>query len=177
MLYDNWWDTAEDVDMGGTDDSTKDHAVKVWTPGPRGEVLEIGCGKGRLIDFLATDFPGNNFTGYDPSKQLLAQAPTNRRVKYVSKLPNKEFEFIYCMLVFQHIPDDAKQDSIDWAAKHLANNGRFRFQYVTTGEQAPRNFPIDDEDIFEFCMLANLRPDITVDDKYPQWSWCTARPA
>lgn len=53
------------------------------------EVLDIGCGKGQALLYLAERYPNSHFTGYDLSAEALAQA---RRQAAANSLPNVSFE-------------------------------------------------------------------------------------
>lgn len=53
------------------------------------DVLDIGCGSGRAINFLAVNFPNSRFTGYDISEEGIANA---RREAEKLGLKNARFE-------------------------------------------------------------------------------------
>jgi cyclopropane fatty-acyl-phospholipid synthase-like methyltransferase len=167
----SYWDNVDPIEMGGTDDTTQEHVDKLLFLAPTGgSVLEIGCGMGRLLSELTGFF--DNLYGYDPSETLLAKAPKGKII-YTTDLPDRKFDFIYSMLVFQHITDESKKEYIEYASKHLLVDGMFKFQYVTEGERSPQNFPVKDDDINKYCLEAGFTVNITQDSKYPQWSWAT----
>lgn len=71
------------------------------------KILDLGCGNGRLAKL----FPKNNYTGVDPSKQLInISQKLNPGYKFLVSKPNKlnfsngSFDIIYCLAVFHHIP-------------------------------------------------------------------------
>lgn len=53
------------------------------------EVLDVGCGSGRAVNFLAENYPKSRFTGYDFSEEGIANA---RREAERSGLKNVRFE-------------------------------------------------------------------------------------
>ena len=53
------------------------------------EVLDVGCGSGRALNRLASDFPASRFAGYDLSEEAIGRA---RREAERLKLDNARFE-------------------------------------------------------------------------------------
>ena len=73
------------------------------------KVLDVGCGDGRLADFLR-DVPEINYVGLDTSKKAIVMANAmNPDGKYicgnVSDI-NEKFPCITCVEVLEHIPDE-----------------------------------------------------------------------
>ncbi len=83
--------------------------MKKSRSGDRINLLDIGCGNGRLYDFLKNE--PINYIGIDNNKKFLKIA-TNRypktKFKYadVTKLPfsAKSFDSIWCIAVLHHLP-------------------------------------------------------------------------
>jgi len=87
-------------------------------------VLDVGCGNGRLLEVLQNKKV--NYLGVDNSSKLLELA----RAKYpamkfvegdildLSKIPEINFDYVFCIAVLQHIP--SKRLQID-AVKQLRN--------------------------------------------------------
>jgi ubiquinone/menaquinone biosynthesis C-methylase UbiE len=81
----------------------------------RANILDIGCGTGKLLDRLATEYPKLRGTGLDFSDRMLEQA--RQRNRYgdrlsfvrgeVSALPfeDKQFDAAFCTISFLHYPD------------------------------------------------------------------------
>ncbi len=76
------------------------------------KVLDLGCGPGRLYH-LFKDFQGVDYTGVDQSKGQLDIAkedfPENNYIEAeMTELPfaNNEFDIIYCIATFHHLPDE-----------------------------------------------------------------------
>ncbi|MEB3884695.1 class I SAM-dependent methyltransferase [Lyngbya sp. CCY1209] len=79
------------------------------------EVLDLGCGTGRLLNRLAKEFPQLRGTGFDLSPEMISQArEKNRwgdRIQFIrgngSELPFPEssFDAVFCTISFLHYPD------------------------------------------------------------------------
>ncbi|MCX6796645.1 MAG: class I SAM-dependent methyltransferase [Candidatus Falkowbacteria bacterium] len=87
-------------------------------------VLDIGCGNGRLLE--AFQDKKINYLGVDKSRKLIALAKEKyAKHKFVTgdildlgKLPEINFDYVFCIAVLQHIP--GKNLQID-ALKQLRN--------------------------------------------------------
>ena len=79
---------------------------------PNSNVLDIGCGTGRLLQRLAREFPSLKGTGLDFSEQMLLQA--RRSNQYRSRLifvqgsssplrfVDEQFDAVFCTISFLH---------------------------------------------------------------------------
>jgi len=77
------------------------------------EVLEIGCGIGRMSEFFASNF--KNAFGIDISEEMIEQA--KKRLAHIKNLnlfatdgmsypfPDDRFDLVFSYLVFQHMPN------------------------------------------------------------------------
>ena len=109
------------------------------TPGTR--VLEIGCGVGRLLRYLALIFP--ELHGVDVSPEMIRQGR-----EYLARFPHVElragdgrtlagypdafFGLVYSYVVFQHIPDpEVVRGYVREAGRVTAPGGIFKFQIKT----------------------------------------------
>ncbi len=72
------------------------------------EILDAGCGTGSLLIYINKEFePKANF-GYEFSKKALEIASTrfpdaNYMYKNLNETPDKQFDFIFCTEVLEHI--------------------------------------------------------------------------
>ncbi len=101
-------------------------------------LLEIGCGIGRMTQHLATVFKEVHAT--DVSGEMINQARTRladfRNVHLyetngydVASLPDDYFDRIFCVYVFQHVPEvEVVRANIRDAARTLKPGGLFKFQ-------------------------------------------------
>lgn len=106
--------------------------TKVELP-PQANVLDLGCGTGRLLDRLATQFPDLRGTGLDLSPQMLRVArQKNRhhpRLIYLEgnaeSLPFAENQFnaVFNTISFLHYPEP--QQVFNQVAWVLSPGGRF----------------------------------------------------
>lgn len=105
---------------------------------PGEEVLEIGCGVGRLLE--------NGWHGVDISPNMIEIAKRRgieKNISYVvvkcngRELPYTQlkFKYVYSYLVFQHLKLDAIISYIDEAYRVLINGGEFRFQWIEGNEK------------------------------------------
>lgn len=179
MEGNEYWDHVGSEEMGGTIDDTDRHLQFLTGGITRSTVraMEIGCGMGRLIGPLAESFSDIHWLGYDPSRALVRQAPQLLNIEYVTELPTGgRYDFIYSMLVFQHISNDAKRNYIHWASHHLTSPGRFWFQYVEGTYDADNNHLCTEDEMMKMCAEAGVRVlSHAVDEVQPEWRWVAIR--
>lgn len=106
-------------------------------------VLDLGCGTGRLVHRLATEFPTLKGTGLDFSAQMLRQAEQHNRYQErliykqgnAESLPfaNGEFDAVFNTLSFLHYPHP--QRVISEVSRVLRPNGRFYLVDPTIREE------------------------------------------
>ncbi|WP_071188920.1 class I SAM-dependent methyltransferase [Trichormus sp. NMC-1] len=102
-------------------------------------VLDLGCGTGRLLDRLASQFPGIRGTGLDLSPQMLRIARQNNRHRprliYVEgnaeNLPFAEgqFDAVFNTISFLHYPQP--EQVLNEVARVLSPGGRFYLVDIT----------------------------------------------
>jgi SAM-dependent methyltransferase/drug/metabolite transporter (DMT)-like permease len=104
---------------------------------PSAEILEIGCGVGRLLVPLAERVAVAHGVDISPvmigkSKEYAADAPNVRTALTdgaVAHLEDSSIDFVFSFIVFQHIPDRAPiRRYVEEAARVLKPGGVFRFQ-------------------------------------------------
>lgn len=101
-----------------------------------GEVLEIGCGVGRLLE--------KDWWGIDISQSMLKIANIRRpecRFKQTDgrtvPFNSNYFDNVYCYLVFQHLPLEGVKSYVDEAYRVLKTGGKFTFQFIVGTEKEP----------------------------------------
>lgn len=152
-----------------------------------GKILEIGCGVGRLTSWLATSskFGGSYIHGIDISEKMVRLAKENTPWKTYTTysvndgrtIPYSDgfFDSVYSMLVFQHIPNDAKENYIKEAARVLSQGGVLRIQFVKNCEDGPVSYSATADQIATMCEYAGFTIDKIEDGLlHPQWVWITA---
>lgn len=155
-----------------------------------GRTLDIGCGIGRTMNALveAGAVSPQLIYGVDISQAMVNIAkdkspwagPYTYRQGDGRTLPfdREQFESVYSMLVFQHIPDDAKRKYIEEAWRVLKTGGIFRVQYVRGNHHADTDHNATLEDMGSWMLDAGFE----IDDVNPHlihkdWDWITGRKA
>jgi ubiquinone/menaquinone biosynthesis C-methylase UbiE len=149
-----------------------------------GTTLDLGCGVGRLIKPLAEDSDAC-FYGVDTSPYMLKIAhkrcKKNKNVIFLCNdgrtIPVNEpiFDFVYSMLLFQHLPQDAVQGYIAEVARVLKHNGQFHFQFIEGTEDEPYSHHygnIQMQEYLEDVGLMVIRNE--KGEGHPLWTWLTA---
>ena len=136
--------------------------IKFVKPYLHGKVLEIGCGIGRLAELYDC--------GIDISQNMLDQAPKDKEHKLCDgtsiPYPDESFDSVFCVQVFQHVPDTRPYISEAWRV--LRPNGTFLFQYIhgwyQEGELSYRHIPY----------LGGWRFESRTGNIHKDWSWIAA---
>lgn len=146
-----------------------------------GRVLEIGCGVGRML--YALDFSAPRFYGIDISENMLDIACEKDYAVRLSICDGRtipegllDFDFVYSVLVFQHLKADTIQSYIQETFRVLEPGGIFRFQFIEGDEQEPfsNHYSLDQMKTW----LEDARLEFIKADKglcHPMWTWVTAR--
>lgn len=110
-------------------------------------VLDLGCGTGRLLNRLATEFPTLRGTGLDLSTEMLRQARQRNqdRVRLIYKQGNAEslpfangqFNAVFNTISFLHYPNPQKVFSE--VSRVLSLNSRFYLVDITGREWMSTN--------------------------------------
>jgi 2-polyprenyl-3-methyl-5-hydroxy-6-metoxy-1,4-benzoquinol methylase len=135
-------------------------------------VLEIGCGIGRLLVPLADKYSECNFYGIDISDEMIKIAPTRNNIKYQELTDN--LDLVYSMLVFQHIEHQEKIDYIKLAYEKLKIGGNIFFQFVIGEDNAPYSYQTSKVKISKMLNDAGFNNLIFTDHMHPQWMFVRA---
>lgn len=109
--------------------------VKEKLAGKRSVTLHIGCGIGRVEKYLSKRVL--KCFGVDIAQSMIEKAKKNVKAKnayfYASDgstlpFPDKYFDLIYSLFVFQHMPTGLFEDNIKEVNRTLKRNGKFFFQ-------------------------------------------------
>lgn len=93
------------------------------------DILEFGCGIGKLASLLAKKFPHANVYGYDQSKKSLAVAKEenirNKNISFGDELLEiKKFDLIVISNVFHHIPHKERVPTLTFLKELLKGKGK-----------------------------------------------------
>ena len=129
------WRNEEQFDRSGADDITKLlHGIIVDR---EATVLEIGLGIGRMTKHLANYF--TEIYGTDVSNEMIKQARVRLRNfsnvkidkndgKSLSIYPDRKFDFVFSVKVFQHLPRQIFLRYIEEVRRVIKPTGIFKFQ-------------------------------------------------
>lgn len=187
-----YWDKAAqdpDVDIKYISDIDDDKCLAEILPHLKHHhVLEIGCGVGRLTSrlYASSQHGCCQIHGIDISEKMLKLAeqntPSKPDVRYKlcdgRTIPDfeccKEFDSVYSILTFQHIPDEAKLGYIKEAARVLKSGGIFRVQYVDGDYHADIHHQTSEENMVKWFEDSGFNIDqIDRGKVHPQWTWIT----
>lgn len=155
---------------------------------PEGNILEIGCGIGRLTLPMAIKNPTSRFIGVDISKEMIKIAKNRAKelkVKNVEfkhcngrELPNiKNLVGAYSMITFQHITEDGVKSYIKQVGDMLLTGGVFRFQFVEGDENSAFSQQYKKDQMKQWLIEAGFEVDFDSKFNYyysPNWIWITA---
>jgi tRNA (cmo5U34)-methyltransferase len=107
-------------------------AVRYLPPGAK-NILELGCGTGRLTGLIQEACPHAEITGIDLSAEMLDKArvkPLLKEVRFVTgdirdSWPEPQYDAIISTLCLHHLTEREREDILKRASKVLEPNGRF----------------------------------------------------
>lgn len=94
-------------------------------------LLDFGAGDGELSFLLTGAIPAANVCVYEPTPSLLAEARTKltsrERVCFADRLetlPAGRFDYVFCLEVFEHLPEQETDEAISAIARFVKPGGR-----------------------------------------------------
>lgn len=142
------------------------------------EVLEIGCGIGRVLIPLAQRTPRNHFHGQDISIKMLQRAqavPSFADISWwLDDIPST-LDAVYSMLVFQHLPGEKVAEYFTRIGKALRPSGLFRFQFVEGDYHVDHDHRHSLDDVVAWLHAAGMKA-VNFDEGlvHDDWTWVTA---
>lgn len=149
-------------------------------------ILEIGCGIGRLTKEIKKLHPKAFVSGTDinPDFLKLAEGLSGYRAdkKHPFKYPFYYLrdnivnipaqDFIYSVLLFQHLNNEAKSEYIYQASQALKSGGVFLFQYVEGEHSSRAMYDVKSQDVNAWCEGAGLKIIWSMKGLInPRWVW------
>lgn len=155
---------------------------------PDGRYAELGCGPGRLLAPLARLNPGASWWGLDVAGALLQRLPRLPNLTAIANdgrtipLDDATLDGVFCVTVFQHLPDDAVIGYLREIGRVLRDGGKALVQYVRDEDapMRPRREPapflhnrFSDVAMVSTARGAGLDPvDIVPDPRQDyRWTW------
>ena len=159
-----------------------------------GIVADIGCGIGRLTFEVAHEAPYLDVVGVDPSPSMIEVARErlaendyliNHRVDFAETsdgpLLSGGYDGAWCVLTFQHLPDDTVKQHLADLFEILKPGARLVTQWVTRGEEGPMSYPRRRATILNWHAAAGfgsdgyiLFGDALVTGYSDDWMWVVA---
>ena len=130
-------------------------------------ILEIGCGIGRLLVPLADKHNECNFYAIDISDEMIKLAPKRNNIKY-QEFTN-DLDLVYSMLVFQHIEHQEKINYIKFAYEKLKVGGNLFFQFVIGEENSPYSYQTSKLEIDKILNEIGFKNSVFTNHMHPQW--------
>jgi len=156
---------------------------------PNGSIVrDFGCGIGRLTFAVAESVPNLYVVGVDSSPKMIeaalhAKTHINHRVDFENTSDGKGlsggYDGAWCVLTFQHLPDDTVKQHLTDLFEILKPGARLVTQWVTSGEEAPMSYPRDAATIINWHTSAGFGDlFVSLDEhvtKYADdWVWVVA---
>jgi len=93
-------------------------------------VLDFGAGNGELCKLIALRFPNAKIICYEPTPSLMAEAKENLvdlpQVDFctdLTEIADGSVELIFCLEVFEHLPETETKDALGQFNRLLKSNG------------------------------------------------------
>jgi SAM-dependent methyltransferase len=93
-------------------------------------LVDFGAGDGELARQLSAAFPSATVFCYEPAPELLTQAAANLAglanvvpTSRLDDLPASRADFVFALEVFEHLPPDETDESLDAIGRLLADDG------------------------------------------------------
>ena len=143
-------------------------------------IMEIGCGTGRLTSRIAAALPNATVTGVDVSDVMLAEAKKHDlpNLEWAlcdgRTLPAGEWDGVYSVVTFQHIPTSAQRSYVHQITDRLALGGRVVLQLVEGDERTDWNHHVNRTTVARWFKRNGLKASFSTDPAFPTWLWVTA---
>jgi 2-polyprenyl-3-methyl-5-hydroxy-6-metoxy-1,4-benzoquinol methylase len=105
-----------------------------------GRVLEVGCGYGHVISWLAESRPDLEFVGVDPDRDAIARARaawTQPNLSFESREVQSledEFDLVLLLDVIHHLPRGKEDEILRSCARRLKPTGRLLIKEMPAGK-------------------------------------------
>lgn len=93
-------------------------------------ILDYGCGNAELLKYLNPRLKNFSYTGYDPGPEMIEEAKSNIELSRWQTLTfdkddlnRKKFDVIFCLEVFEHLPEDVLMKELRTLSDLLNDEG------------------------------------------------------
>ncbi|MDD2565969.1 MAG: class I SAM-dependent methyltransferase, partial [Candidatus Gracilibacteria bacterium] len=108
--------------------------LKINTGVENQQILDIGCGSGRLLNYIEKNFPNSKYLGIDASSGMIEEAykefPNNEfstlDMTDLDKLNNK-YDIIFFIASFHHLPLKEQRIKVLQSTKNILKDGGLVF--------------------------------------------------
>lgn len=177
-----WNEQAEtDAVRAVCDAGLDEYCLKHLRVPEKGNVLEIGCGIGRLL-FRLPKREGVRYYGIDSSVNMINElgqrwawrADANARLNDGRTIPDcfngENVDYVYSVAVMQHIDDGGVMDYLKEIRRVLDDEGKFTLQFVVGEEKIAFSWQRSLDEIRSMMNKAGLWIDeMEADDIMPNW--------
>ena len=94
------------------------------------KILDFGCANAELYKFLKQSINNFSYTGYDPQEQYIDEAKQNLGLQEncqltfcVADIIDEKYDLIFCLEVFEHLPNEILIKEINTLHSLLNDNG------------------------------------------------------
>jgi cyclopropane fatty-acyl-phospholipid synthase-like methyltransferase len=194
---DVWDDQAADLDAARwaawaePDEAaaTLRHLVQLDAMPTHGQLLDLGCGWGRLAIPMGKAQPATVVWAVDASNRMLghlshaAEAWGADNVRPLlcdgHRLPEQlpHLAGAWSVLMFQHVPADQQRSYLGQLADLLRPAAPLVVQFVTDTEQGPLSNPVEPDTMAAWATEVDLLAEVRTDPRQPTWRWLHARKA
>lgn len=200
MTDQEWWEShpgdVTTVDTAEAHDETVAFLLDALAEVPAGNVLDLGCGVGRLALPVAAARPDLVVVGVDTSLEAISRAQIARRgdALIANPVPNMSFSLgdgrripwpcesfaaVWSVCLFQHIDPATAAGYVAEVGRVLAPGGLFVCQFVPPVGQPTHQPRLHEHTLAEmvgWCVDGGLMVEsLVAGPLHPLWCWLTAR--
>lgn len=165
------------------EDKKVNECLRMITPALRSKlkhgnnILDLGCGNGRLLHPLSLKYRSVDFVGVDFSAAMLRFAMDGENIIYAQNdgvtipFDDNYFHGGYSMIMFQHIPNENFAGYLKEVYRVLRPEGIFIFQFVEGVQRHFLSHHAAVDSVMKWVSDAGMRCLSLDDGIYYEWKW------